>query len=167
MKCFNPSSKYMGISTENFACGYWGLEKKSKKKARNDFKSEIWEVTHHQYGTSVLVAQTSFHVETRGGVAKCWWLFSPARFIGAWLKLRKIFIIFRWRRYILTWTSSYQENVDLETTLILVHICYESLIKWNILDGKLEKYRNKPLYWYLPQNGSCDNRHWWRDNLRA
>ena len=70
------------------------------------------------------------------------------------LTLKNLFIIFRWRRYILTWTSSYQENVDLETTLILVCISYQSLIKWNILERKWDKYRNKPLYGYFWQNGS-------------
>ena len=53
------------------------LEKKERKR-----QSTIWVVTRHQYGISALVVQTSFHVETRGGVAKCW-LFSQVRFIGA------------------------------------------------------------------------------------
>ena len=53
------------------------LEKKERKR-----QSTIWVVTHHQYGISALVVQTSFRVETRGGVAKCW-LFFQARFIGA------------------------------------------------------------------------------------
>ena len=53
------------------------LEKKERKR-----QSTIWVVTHHQYGISALVVQTSFHVETRGGVAKCR-LFFQARFIGA------------------------------------------------------------------------------------
>ena len=53
------------------------LEKKERKR-----QSTIWVVTHHQYGISALVVQTSFHVETRDGIAKCW-LFFQARFIGA------------------------------------------------------------------------------------
>ena len=53
------------------------LEKKERKR-----QSTIWVVTHHQYGISALVVQTSFHVETRGSVAKCG-LFFQARFIGA------------------------------------------------------------------------------------
>ena len=32
--------------------------------------NQIWVVTHHQYGISALVTQTSFHGETSGGVAK-------------------------------------------------------------------------------------------------
>ena len=32
---------------------------------------QIWVVTRHQYGISVLVSQTSFHGDTRGDVAKC------------------------------------------------------------------------------------------------
>ena len=39
--------------------------------------TQIWVVTRHQNGISVLVSQTSFHGETSGGVAK-WWLFSQA-----------------------------------------------------------------------------------------
>ena len=31
--------------------------------------TQIWEVTLHQYGISVLVSQTSFHGQTRGGLA--------------------------------------------------------------------------------------------------
>ena len=33
--------------------------------------TQIWVVTHHQYGISALVSQTSFHGETSGSVAKC------------------------------------------------------------------------------------------------
>ena len=33
--------------------------------------SQIWEVTGHQYGISVLIPQTSFHCETGGDEAKC------------------------------------------------------------------------------------------------
>ena len=36
-----------------------------------------WVVTHHQYGISALVSQTSFHGETVGGIVKCH-LFSQA-----------------------------------------------------------------------------------------
>ena len=39
--------------------------------------TQIWLVTRHQYGISVLVSQTSFGGETSGGVVKCW-LFSQA-----------------------------------------------------------------------------------------
>ena len=39
--------------------------------------TQIWVVTRHQGGISVLVSQTPFLIETRGGVAKCG-LFSPA-----------------------------------------------------------------------------------------
>ena len=38
---------------------------------------QIWVVTRHQYGISLLVSQTSFRRETSGGVAKCR-LFSQA-----------------------------------------------------------------------------------------
>ena len=33
--------------------------------------TQIWVVTRHQYGISVLVSQTSFHDETSDGVEKC------------------------------------------------------------------------------------------------
>ena len=33
--------------------------------------TQIWVVTHHQYGISMLVSQTLFHGETTSGVAKC------------------------------------------------------------------------------------------------
>ena len=33
--------------------------------------TQIWVVTRHQYGISVLVFQTSFGRETRGSIAKC------------------------------------------------------------------------------------------------
>ena len=39
--------------------------------------TQIWVVTHHQYGISVIVSQTSFGEETSGSVAKCL-LFSQA-----------------------------------------------------------------------------------------
>ena len=39
--------------------------------------SQIWVVTHHQYGISALVPKTSFGGETSGDVAKCG-LFSQA-----------------------------------------------------------------------------------------
>ena len=39
--------------------------------------SQIWVVTRHQYGISMLVSQTTFRGETKGGVAKCQ-LFSKA-----------------------------------------------------------------------------------------
>ena len=39
--------------------------------------TQIWVVTRHQYGITALVPQTSFPVQTRGGVAKCR-LFSQA-----------------------------------------------------------------------------------------
>ena len=36
-------------------------------------------VTHHEYGVSVLIPQTSLHQKTSGGVAKCQ-LFSKVTF---------------------------------------------------------------------------------------
>ena len=39
--------------------------------------TQIWVVTRHQYGISALVSQTSFRLETSGGIAKCR-LFSQA-----------------------------------------------------------------------------------------
>ena len=39
--------------------------------------SQIWVVTHHQYGISALASRTSFCGETSGGVAECK-LFSQA-----------------------------------------------------------------------------------------
>ena len=71
--------------------------KKKKGKAKVILKSEIWVVTHHQYGISALVVQTSFHMETRGGVAKCW-LFSQARFIGAWFNTKIFFYYFQMKK---------------------------------------------------------------------
>ena len=44
---------------------------------RKVITTQIWVVTHHQYGISVLVSQTSVGEETSGGVAKCR-LFSKA-----------------------------------------------------------------------------------------
>ena len=41
--------------------------------------TQIWVVTHHQYGIFALVSQTSFRGETRSSVAKCR-LFSQASF---------------------------------------------------------------------------------------
>ena len=39
--------------------------------------TQIWVMTRHQYGISVLASQMSFGVETSGSVTKCW-LFSQA-----------------------------------------------------------------------------------------
>ena len=39
--------------------------------------TQIWVVTHHQYGISALVSQTSSRGQTSGGIAKCR-LFSQA-----------------------------------------------------------------------------------------
>ena len=33
--------------------------------------TQIWVVTHHQYGIPALVSQTSFRRENTGGVVKC------------------------------------------------------------------------------------------------
>ena len=33
--------------------------------------TRIWMVTHHQYGISALVSQTSHHRGTSGGIVKC------------------------------------------------------------------------------------------------
>ena len=49
--------------------------------------TQIWVVTRHQYGISVLVFQTSFGGETNGSVAKCR-LFSQAIIISVINKLR-------------------------------------------------------------------------------
>ena len=46
--------------------------------------TQIWVVTRHQYGLSVLVSQTSFGGETSDSVAKCR-MFSRAIFIGVYL----------------------------------------------------------------------------------
>ena len=49
--------------------------------------TQIWVVTRHQYGISVLVSQPSFRGETVGGVAKCR-LFSqatPAHFLSVFV----------------------------------------------------------------------------------
>ena len=43
--------------------------------------SQIWVVTHHQYGISTLVSQASFGGETGSSVAKCQ-LFSQARSVN-------------------------------------------------------------------------------------
>ena len=39
--------------------------------------TQIWVVTRHQYGISVLISQMSFFRGNSGGVMK-WWLFSQA-----------------------------------------------------------------------------------------
>ena len=39
--------------------------------------TQIWVVTHHQYGMSALISQMSFGGETNGSIAKCQ-LFSQA-----------------------------------------------------------------------------------------
>ena len=39
--------------------------------------TQIWVVTRHEYGISVLVSQTSFGWETIGSIVKCW-LFTEA-----------------------------------------------------------------------------------------
>ena len=41
--------------------------------------TQVWVVTHHQYGNCALVSQMSFGGETIGSFAKCW-LFSQATF---------------------------------------------------------------------------------------
>ena len=46
----------------------------------------IWIVTHHQYGISAIISQTSFRDETSDGVAKCRLFFHatekvPSKFI--------------------------------------------------------------------------------------
>ena len=48
--------------------------------------TQIWALTRHQCGISVLVSQTSFREETVGGVAKCR-LFSQATRIQDCLRL--------------------------------------------------------------------------------
>ena len=35
------------------------------------YTTQIWEVTGHQYGISVLISQTSFGGESSGSIAKC------------------------------------------------------------------------------------------------
>ena len=46
--------------------------------------TQIWVVTHHHYGISALVYQTSFGGETSGSIAKCL-LFSQANLILLWV----------------------------------------------------------------------------------
>ena len=46
--------------------------------------AQIWVVTHHQYGISALVSQTSFGRKTNGSVAKCR-LFSQATLRRMWI----------------------------------------------------------------------------------
>ena len=59
-------------SASDWSCCLWNL----LQPIRN--ATQIWVVTRHQYGISVLVSQTSFHRETVGGIAKCC-LFSQDR----------------------------------------------------------------------------------------
>ena len=59
-------------SASDWSCRLWNL----LQPIRNT--TQIWIVTRHQYGISVLVSQTWFCRETVGGVAKCC-LFSKAR----------------------------------------------------------------------------------------
>ena len=58
-------------STSDWLCRLWNL----LQPIRNT--TQMWAVTRHQYGISVLVSQTSFRRETVGGIAKCR-LFSQA-----------------------------------------------------------------------------------------
>ena len=56
----------------------------------------IWVMTHHQYGTFVLVPQTSFHRRTSGSLAKCW-LFSQSKWIvaGCFLSPSELWLLVR------------------------------------------------------------------------
>ena len=63
---------------------YWRRVKELRKKRKGWITAQvaqrqIWVVTRHQYGISVLVSQTSFGGEASGSVAKCR-LFSQAIF---------------------------------------------------------------------------------------
>ena len=58
------------------------LQKKSKNNVfishtKSQVSTQMWVVTHHHFGISALVSQTSFGGETSGSVAKCR-LFSQA-----------------------------------------------------------------------------------------
>ena len=46
--------------------------------------TQIWVVTHHQYGISVFVSQTSFGGETSGSIAKCRFVFSGYYKASTW-----------------------------------------------------------------------------------
>ena len=58
--------------------------------------TQIWVVTCHQYGTSVLISQTSFGGETIVSIAKCW-LFSQANKIPVieilWIKVQQKIVL--------------------------------------------------------------------------
>ena len=52
--------------------------------------TQIWVVTRHQYGISVLISQTSFGGETSGSVTKCHFTGKPvvaSRNVGCFLRL--------------------------------------------------------------------------------
>jgi len=54
------------------------LKQISQAARRIRSTTQIWVVTHHQYGISALLSQTSIRRETVGGIAKCH-LFSQAK----------------------------------------------------------------------------------------
>ena len=51
--------------------------------------TQIWEVTHHQYGVSTLVSRTSFGGEASDSVAKC----MSAVFLSYLIKLFKLKVL--------------------------------------------------------------------------
>ena len=63
---------YLGLGAADLVVP---LVKFASKPIRSS--TQIWVVTHHQHGVSVLVSQRSFHGETVSGVADCH-LFSQA-----------------------------------------------------------------------------------------
>ena len=63
---------YLGLGAADLVVP---LVKFASKPIRSS--TQIWVVTHHQHGVSVLISQTSFHGETVSGVADCH-LFSQA-----------------------------------------------------------------------------------------
>ena len=77
-------SRLRGLVEINLWCG-----------TTNQIRSitQIWVVTHHQYGISALVSQTSFGKETSGSVAKCR-LFSQTNIviIHRWKNPRQLFM---------------------------------------------------------------------------
>ena len=55
--------------------------------------TQIWVVTRHQCGISLLVHQASFRVETNVVVVKCW-LFSEAQYAGYLTWARQLRVLF-------------------------------------------------------------------------
>ena len=67
----------MMVTTKSVTIQIWVIDWWCRFNQSEAFNNQLWVVIRHQYGIFALVSQTSFYVETSGGVAKCQ-LFSQA-----------------------------------------------------------------------------------------